>query len=216
MLRREIVDKVGLPTLFVVQFIISQIVIFSVKDNTLGTDREIIGFIFTLSFYILIFHLPVLIYLTAVDKVNPFIYLKLNNKVLSGIIKGIFIGCFIFLVFLLKSKSHAIRQVSLPQDIFILLGKVLVGPLEEIPFRGFYLQKVEKYMSFSKANVLSTVLFALMHINVLSGSIVNLLYSLVYISVIGLWMGYIFKKTQSIWSSAIVHSLYDISVWLFM
>jgi membrane protease YdiL (CAAX protease family) len=122
----------------------------------------------------------------------------------------------IFTFFLLRNKFRISSDIDFRKDIFLILGKILVGPLEEIPFRGFYMQKFKETMSFSKANILSSALFAFMHITVYSLSGISLVYSLAYVMVIGLWMGYIFEKTKSLWCVSIVHSIYDISIWLLL
>ncbi|WP_212903322.1 CPBP family intramembrane glutamic endopeptidase [Clostridium polyendosporum] len=177
----------------------------------MAIENGFVVFFSALCFYIFIFIIPVMLYLKILDKVNPFTYLKLNHNILSGIFKGIFIGVLIFIFVLLKNKFQIYRYAYVKQDIFYILGRVIVGPLEEIPFRGFYMQKFSKYMSFWKSNILSSMLFSIMHV---LGQ-VNF-ESLILIFIIGLWMGYIFKETQSLWCVSIIHSIYDLSIWIIL
>src|SRR5665647_26003 len=121
-------------------------------------------FILSLCFYILVFIIPIIVYLVLSEKVSVFNYLKLRSNILSGILIGILISIFIILIFLIKNKFMITNGLNLKRDAYLLIGRILVGPLEEIPFRGFYLQKLKSFHSFWKANFISSVLFASMHI----------------------------------------------------
>ena len=207
-------DKNILILFISIQTLITQAFMIIMKSYSLGTGKDFISFLTSLCLYIFLFIGPTVFYLKYIDKVNPLNYLKLDSNVLSGIIKAILISGFIVLFFLLKNKTYSLRHISFRADIFLILGKMLVGPLEEIPFRGFYLQKFKESMGFLMANLISSALFASMHIIVMLGSTTNLIYSFVYIMIIGLWMGYIFEKTKSLWCVSIIHSIYDLAIWL--
>lgn len=211
-----ITGKKKIAVFIIAQLFIAQVLTWLTKYYSIGTSSSALSFFTNFCLYTVVLMLPVLIYLRVVDKANVLSYLKLNKRIFRGITQGILIGSLIFLVFLLKSKNHTIKHINLKTDIFIILGRIMVGPLEEIPYRGFYMQKFKDTMSFPMANVLSSVLFAFMHMNLISVSITNSVFSVLYIMVIGLWMGYIFEKSQSLWCVSIVHSLYDIAVWLLL
>jgi membrane protease YdiL (CAAX protease family) len=213
---KMLIGKKKIVVFIVIQLLIAQAVTKLMNGYSISASGDAISFFVSFCFYIVIFILPVIAYLRFVDKANALTYLKLDKNIFKGIAQGILIGSLIFLVFLLKSKNHAIRHINLKTDIFIILGRIIVGPLEEIPFRGFYMQKFKDSMSFPMANMLASILFAFTHINLISGSITNSIFSVLYIMVIGLWMGYIFEKTQSLWSVSIIHSMYDIAVWLLL
>lgn len=195
----------------VLQILVALLTIKLSKWYFIGIDNKFLAFLADLSFYICIFIAPVVLYLKFIDRVNPFTYLKLDHNVRSGIFKGIFIGVVVFTFILIKNRFEVYRHVYVKQDIFYILGKIAVGPLEEIPFRGFYMQKFSKYMTFWKSNILSSVLFCIMHVleQVELGS-------LALIFIIGLWMGYIFRETQSLWCISIIHSIYDLSIWIIL
>ena len=91
---------------------------------------------------------------------------------------------------------------------------MLVGVLEEIPMRGFYLQKFESRMGFLKANILSSLLFTSLHVFDLIQDEANLVFSLALLFIVSLWLGYIFKKTKSLWTVIIVHSIYNLAVYI--
>jgi membrane protease YdiL (CAAX protease family) len=211
-----IANKKLLIIFTLIQILLAQTSMILMKAYSLGTGKDFISFFTSLSFYILIFVIPIIFYLRCINKVSPLSYLKLGNNVLSGIIKAILIGSFIFVVFLIRSKTHSLRNINFKADIFLIVGKVLVGPLEETIFRGFYLQKYKKYTGFTMANLISSTMFACLHIAIMWSNVDNLIFSLVYIMIIGLWMGYIFEKTKSLWCVSIIHSIYDLSIWLLL
>lgn len=171
-------------------------------------------FILSLCFYILVFIIPIIIYLILYEKVSVINYLKLRSNILSGILIGILISIFIILIFLIKNKFMITNGLNLKRDAYVFIGRILVGPLEEIPFRGFYLQKLKSFYSFWKANFISSALFASMHITEILNGQKNIILSLVIIFVIGLWMGYIFEKTKSLWTVSIVHSVYNLCIFI--
>jgi membrane protease YdiL (CAAX protease family) len=203
-----------LAVFILVQTLVAQTAMMLMKTGSVGVGKDLGSFFMSFSFYMVIYIIPSIFYLKLVNKINPLAYLRLDRSIMSGILKGILIGSLIFIFFLLRNRFRILSDIDFRKDIFLILGKILVGPLEEIPFRGFYLQKFKETMSFSKANILSSALFAFMHITVYSLSGISLVYSLAYVMIIGLWMGYIFDKTKSLWCVSIVHSIYDISIWL--
>jgi uncharacterized protein len=184
------------------------------SSYSIAMDKNFISFISSLGFYLVIFIIPVVLYIKLVDRENPFEFFKLNRKVLEGIIKGILIGCCIFVVIALKNRLVVGSNVDLRRDIFIILGRMLSGPLEEVPFRGFYLQKLRRYMGFWKANAVSSILFAGLHIPMLMQYGISYAGQVIMIFVIGLWLGYIFRETESMWCSSIVHSVYNLSLYI--
>lgn len=197
-----------------IQLLLAQLVMQMMKSLDIGRDKGFFSFLISSSFYIFVFIIPVILYLKIIDKVHPLNYLKLDSNFLRGILIGLLIGLGIFVFLLIKNQLKIVDTVNEKEEIYILLGKILVGPFEEIPFRGFYLQKLKNYMGFWYANLLSSILFALMHIQILMAADTHFIYSIIFITVIGLWMGYIFKETKSLWSVAIIHSMYDLSIWI--
>jgi len=198
------------------QIFTAQLLMQFMKFHSIGFDKDFFAFMMSLCYYLIIFIIPVFLYLKFADRVKPYTYLKLDINLYSGIKNGLLIGIGIFIFLWIKNRLQVLGQIDLREDQFILLGKILVGPLEEIPFRGFYLQKMNEYMGFWKANLLSSILFAFMHISVKGYSNPHSMLTLILIMVIGLWMGYIFKKTQSLWCVAIIHSIFDLSIWVIL
>jgi uncharacterized protein len=173
-----------------------------------------IDFLFTLLFYVIIINLPVILYLKLLDKTNPFAYLKMDSGIFKGVLIGLVVGLFVFGIFFAVRGFKISPQIDFKRDVYFILGTMLVGVLEEIPMRGFYLQKFESRMGFLKANILSSLLFTSLHVFDLIQDEANLVFSLALLFIVSLWLGYIFKKTKSLWTVIIVHSIYNLAVYI--
>jgi uncharacterized protein len=163
----------------------------------------------------LIWVVPVLLILEYADLHAPCSYLKLKFNQIKGLTWGLVIG-FIYIAFLLL-KDYFLGDKSLNFNIGIhyWLGGLLIGLIEEIPFRGFLLQKIEENMGFWKANLISSILFTVHHYPkwIYQGTGGMILNS-VTVLIVGLIFGYVFKKTKSLWSVVILHSIYDLANWI--
>ncbi len=94
---------------------------------------------------------------------------------------------------------------------------LLVGIEEELVFRGLVLNGLTKKETFIKASIVTSILFALIHIPgyirlelELSLIIINCLKILAVSCV----YNYIFKETKSIWPIVIIHSVWDLLFFL--
>lgn len=88
-------------------------------------------------------------------------------------------------------------------DVSLLMGlyAVLIGPIcEELIFRGITLSYAEKDMPFWVANLFQAILFGVYHLNMIQG---------VYAAFIGLFFGYIYRKTKSIFPCMLMHILFN-------
>ena len=100
----------------------------------------------------------------------------------------------------LQELVEQLRITSIRNGIFIVFTTVIVAPLvEEILFRG-YLQKVleESWEDITKAILVTSIFFALVHLN---------LYWIVQIYLLGLVLGYLAWRTNSIFPGIILHGL---------
>src|SRR5438094_6062148 len=85
----------------------------------------------------------------------------------------------------------------------------LIGFIEEIPYRGFMLQKFEERFGFWIATLISSLLFLSIH---LPGWIsLHLLKteSVIFVFIFGAVMAIIFRYGKSLWGPIITHSLND-------
>jgi membrane protease YdiL (CAAX protease family) len=157
---------------------------------------------------LLLWVIPVFLYLRYIDHVNPMQYLKLTHFWKRGIAIGIALSLLNFLGMLLRfGPPHPDLQYVTWNSI--LGTSVLIGFIEEIPFRGFVLQKLQEKCSLWLSILLSSLLFLGIH---LPGWI--LLHTLAWSNVItifllGVVFALIFSLSKTLWSSIITHSLND-------
>ena len=107
--------------------------------------------------------------------------------------------------------SETLLMALLPQNIYQLIGLLilnllLVGPIEELAFRGFMQQGFENSFGKNKGLIITAGLFGLLH-----GF--NSLYSISGTLVAGLVLGYIWQKTgRNTLATAILHGLYNVII----
>ncbi|MGN1175800.1 MAG: type II CAAX prenyl endopeptidase Rce1 family protein [Roseburia sp.] len=83
----------------------------------------------------------------------------------------------------------------------LVLYSVILGPVnEELLFRGVSLSHLHKAMSFWLANIIQAALFGIFHMNMLQG---------IYAFVLGLFLGYLCKISNSIFPSMLLHIIYN-------
>lgn len=155
--------------------------------------------------------MPVVIYLMA-SKINILDYLKLKQNVIKGVIWGISIGL-VIVILQVTSSYFQNNSVNIKYNIGLgiwLKSIILVGFSEEVLFRGFILEKLREKTNFVKANIIQSVLFTLIHFPgwILLNAFINpgIIGNIVFIFAIGAILGYVFVKTDSLWSVIIIHS----------
>lgn len=116
-----------------------------------------------LSIRLAVWVLPVMLYLRYVDGVEPIGYLKLNQNIR----RGIFIG----VALTVMNLTGSIARFGPPHPTWqsvtwnsVLGTSMLVGVIEEIPYRGFMLQKFTERVGFWLANLITSVLFLAVHL----------------------------------------------------
>jgi membrane protease YdiL (CAAX protease family) len=104
--------------------------------------------------------------------------------------------------------AELILEAILPQDALqlialIVISLALVGPAEELAFRGFIQQGFETSFGKTSGLLIASVLFGLLH-----G--LNSLRSIVPVIVLSLFLGYVWQKTdKNTTATAWMHGLYD-------
>lgn len=113
-----------------------------------------------------------------------------------------------------------------PNIIFLQeISKFLVvGLVEELVYRGFGLNKLSNFLSGRTANVVSSLFFAALHIPAYfihwycdgMFSLTEMITQVITAFIFGLIFGIVFRKSKSIWPSAIIHFWYDFTFALFI
>jgi uncharacterized protein len=148
---------------------------------------------------------PVLLFLRFVDQVGPLRYLLL----VEGWKRGALVGAAIVVLVVAGSIIRFGWPMPRWSDVTwnSILGTSLgVGVFEEVPFRGFILQKLAGRMNFWAANAVTALLFVGIH---LPGWLSLHLFSAglaANIFVISLLLGAILRCTRSLWACIIAHS----------
>ena len=169
---------------------------------------------------IAIWVIPVIFLVKVMEKDNPLSYLGLRYNFKNGLkwvcwVSLVFLSYFVILNFIVL-KSNIDFQMGLHEWLNIVL---LVGITEEIVFRGFLLRKLMDSYKFWIANTITALLFVSIHFPIwFYKDLFEFSYLLNGITttfVLGIILGFIYKKSNSLWSVIIVHSLYNLLVSLF-
>lgn len=169
---------------------------------------------------IVIWMIPVILFVKFVEKRKPFIYLGLRqhfNKGLqwAGWSSVILISFYFLLNFVVLDHPFNL-QLSFNTWLNTI---ILVGFTEEIVFRGFLLKKLNETYHFWLANIITSLLFVSIHFPIwfYKGLFVfpNILSPILTVFLISIIFGVIYQKSNSLWSVIILHSLYNLLVSLF-
>jgi CAAX protease family protein len=176
-------------------------------NRTIG-DATLLYALISIVFRLLIWVLPVFGYLRYIDNTNVWEYLQLNQHWKRGVAVGLTLSVVNFLGTIVRigwpdwSSAHVTWNS-------ILGTSILVGVFEEIPFRGFLLQKLQERFNFVTSMAISSVLFVGAHIPgwIMLGSLKT--YNIIYIFAFGAVMAIIFRYSRSLWAPIISHSVND-------
>lgn len=174
--------------------------------------KDIILFVISLIAYVVLFIIPIFVYLKSKHKVNPLEYLKLTGECVSGVKIGVLVSGLFIIMLIIKNSITGWKTINFNIGV-LWLSVIVVGIIEEIPFRGFILQGLWKYMNFWQANILTTVIFVAVHIPIWQYSHVSILSAAMTIPLGSLAFGYLFKEYKSLWPSIICHSVFDLCIW---
>lgn len=164
--------------------------------------------------------IPVFLLVIFVEKVDALDYLGLRYHFKTGLnwagwVSLIFIAYFTILNFIFL-HNRINFQISFDEWLNTIL---LVGITEEIVFRGFILKKLTGFYKFWIANTITSFLFIIIHFPIwfykglfefsyiYNASLTTFILSIIF--------GYVYKKSGSLWSVIVIHSLYDALVSIF-
>ncbi|OOM79586.1 CAAX amino terminal protease self- immunity [Clostridium puniceum] len=174
---------------------------------------SISSFIWGILINLFLFVIPVILYLKLKDKVNPLVYLKIRGNSKQGILIAIIVSSTFIILLITKNAITGFNSFHLNLGVLWISG-LLAGFVEEIPFRGFILQKLWNHMKFWKANLLTTIIFVLSHMPVWINSNTDIIRSAINISMVSLALGYLFKEYKSLWIPIICHSVFNLCIWM--
>ena len=169
---------------------------------------------------LLIFVLPVFLYLRFFVKIQPFHYLYLNTPInRKGLLRASLVVIFVFIAgvlldYLLAGEGRSL-SILVPSwgwgDIpRVLLGLTMAPISEEIFFRGFLLRNFQDFMDFWRADLLTAMAFVAIHWPYWlysQGYHLGLITLSARIFIIGILLGYLVHKSNSLWPSILAHIL---------
>jgi len=171
---------------------------------------------------LLIWVLPVWVYLKMVDQTEPTTYLRLMTFGDTGqLLRSSLIVVLYFVIILCIDFARAGFPSQITFSPFLLSHSwvktilvISVGPLaEEILFRGFFLRKLEVELGQWQANLWTSVLFVSTHMPnwLYTGkSFPEILILAVGVFAVSLLLGYVVQSTQSLWPGILVHMLNNV------
>lgn len=163
---------------------------------------------------IIVYVFSALLYIKFVLNREPLQYLKLNQHIRKGLFYGIGLSLLLGLYFTYQSGRLASGNFDFTLSFDDYLNVfLLAGITEEIVFRGLILQEINKKISFWKANLITSFLFLIIHFPtwMLTGVFSNF-WAHIYVFSGGLVFGFLFKKTNSLWTVIILHSFHNLFV----
>jgi membrane protease YdiL (CAAX protease family) len=205
--RGSVAPFVGYLALFHLGWIVWPYVIYPKLTAALGQETLVYAVV-QLGIRMVLWLAPVWFYLRYVDRVDPLEYLKLKHHVGRGLLVGTGLTAL--------NVAGTIVRVGLPHPTMervtwngILGTSLLVGVIEEIPYRGFMLRKFAEQLNFWLANLITALLFLAIHLpgwfalHTFNASVA------MTILVFGFVMGVAVKWSDSLWAAVVAHGAND-------
>ena len=128
---------------------------------------------------------------------------------------GIILPASVLLIFHLTGNlqildsNFQLNQEVIIDNILKALGMSLAaGIVEELVFRGYLVNLLNKKYSFWIAGIIPSLLFTLIHIGA-AKSLINIFQLLIAGMLVSIMFLVIYKRTGSIWNASIVHFLWN-------
>ena len=157
---------------------------------------------------LLLWVVPILVYLRLVDGVEPLGYLKLKHHVGRGVVVALLLTTLNFLGSMARfGPPHPdMRSVTWNS---VLGTSFFVGFIEEIPYRGFMLQKFTERIGFWRANLVTSLLFVAIHVPGWLALRMFRVENAVSIFAIGVVLALAARWSRSLWAAIVAHSAND-------
>jgi uncharacterized protein len=164
---------------------------------------------------------PVILLIKFVEKKSPLSFLGLKEDFRRGLVWAGWISLLLVSYFIVQNLilTQSEWNFNLGFDKWLNVI-ILVGITEEIVFRGFLLKKLMQRITFWKANTITAFLFLTIHFPIWYRNGLfespEILLTCMNVLIIGFIFGVIYKKTNSLWSVIIIHSVYNLCISIFM
>jgi len=186
---------------------------YSAVDLSIASDSWRLVFSIVVKFILWV--LPAIGLLLWFDKENPLSALAITTPIkwknwMVAFVVSIMYFVVVFIVEYFTSHRTLLPLIQAsPSKLLGALIAVSFSPIaEELLFRGYVLHKLEENLSFTKANLLQAFLFTAMHLpNWMwtGGWQISLVIISLGVFLVGLLLGWVRKRTNSIFPPIIVH-----------
>ncbi len=112
-----------------------------------------------------------------------------------------------FAFFSISTSQTGVLDKLLPLWPWILLFVLSNGFMEELLYRGLFLQKYEPFLGKGMSNILTATVFAIMHTQVTYAA--QMIQFLVIVLVLSLIWGFLIQKSDSLWGAVLFHAAGD-------
>jgi hypothetical protein len=114
-------------------------------------------------------------------------------------------------LFALHGAMTFSRYLSLTPSLLLLV--MTNGLQEEMLFRALFLRKLISIFGFWTANVIQAIVFTVAHVGI--GYTVNsILFLIVFVFPLGLFCGFLMRRTDSVLAPTIFHAAADLPIYL--
>lgn len=163
-------------------------------------------------FKLLCWLLPTFLYIRYIEQANPLTYLKLTMNIRKGLFWGCLIGCLLVpgMLYHHLVMGAVWHMPNFGEWVNVVL---LVGFMEEIPFRGFVFQQLQSYLGFWWGAILSSLIFLELHFvywYTIGEPLMYFVNGGAYIFIFAVVACTLLKRTGSLWSSIVFHALNDL------
>lgn len=107
----------------------------------------------------------------------------------------------------ISSGQAGVLEKLLPLWPWILLFVLSNGFMEELLYRGLFLQKYESFLGKGLSNILTAIVFGIMHTQVTYAA--EMIQFLAIVIVLSLIWGFLIQKSDSLWGAALFHAAGD-------
>ena len=199
--------------IFYLIWIVRATIFYNAVD--LSVESETGRLIFSNVIKFLLWVIPAGLYVFYRERKNPLINLKITSPInWRGLGFGLAASVLYFVIVFMVEKINSGRTLTpllhaSASAWLVTLAQVFFSPIsEELLFRGFVLPQLMDRMPFWKANMIQAILFTAMHwpnwiwVN---GFQTWIIVTSVSIFILALFLGWLLRRTNSIWPPVVVH-----------
>src|SRR5215813_3830522 len=151
---------------------------------------------------------PVFLFIRYIDQRRPTEYLRLVRNWRRGIWVGLVVAAMNFVGSVVRFGMPHVQADAITWNT-VLSTSCAIGLIEEVPFRGLILQELEPLYGWMLANLISALLFVLIHVPGWISLGTWRVITAVIVFGLGVVFGVAFRISGSLWSSVIAHNTND-------